>query len=77
MERACRVRPGVPVLVLARLADLEGNSEAGTKPKALEQLEKAIKIHPVSMKRDAAADPIFAKLKDSAKFKQLVASSGK
>jgi tetratricopeptide (TPR) repeat protein len=48
-------------------------AQAGDTAKALQSLEAAIKIHPVSMKREAAADPIFAKLKDSAKFKQLIA----
>src|SRR5262245_32840310 len=49
-------------------------AQAGNTTKALESLEKAIKIHPPSMKREAAADPLFTKLKDSAKFKQLVGS---
>jgi uncharacterized Ntn-hydrolase superfamily protein len=47
-------------------------AQAGNTTKALESLEKAIQIHPASMKREAAADPIFAKLKDSPKFKQLI-----
>jgi len=47
-------------------------AQAGDTAKALETLAVAVKIHPVSMKREAAADPIFAKLKDNAKFKQLV-----
>ena len=47
-------------------------AQAGDTAKAIQALEIAIKIHPVSMKREAAADPIFAKLKDSARFKQLV-----
>lgn len=48
-------------------------AQAGDTAKALDALATAIKIHPPSMKRQAVDDPIFAKLKDNAKFKQLVA----
>jgi uncharacterized Ntn-hydrolase superfamily protein len=47
-------------------------AQAGDTANALKELEIAIKIHPPSMKRQAAADPIFAKIKDNAKFKQLI-----
>jgi uncharacterized Ntn-hydrolase superfamily protein len=50
-------------------------AQAGDLTKAIQALEIAIKIHPVSMKREAAADPIFAKLKDNTKFKRLVSQS--
>jgi uncharacterized Ntn-hydrolase superfamily protein len=46
--------------------------QAGDVTNALASLGTAIKIHPVSMKREAAKDPIFAKIKDNATFKRLV-----
>jgi len=52
-------------------------AQAGDAAKALESLAIAVKIHPDSMKRAAAADPIFAKLKDMAEFKQLLGQAAR
>lgn len=47
--------------------------QAGDKAKALEQLGRAIARQPVQWKAQAAADPIFAPLKDDPAFRALVA----
>jgi uncharacterized Ntn-hydrolase superfamily protein len=47
-------------------------AQAGDAAKALEQLGAAINRQPVQWKAQAAADPIFARLKDDVAFRRLV-----
>ena len=47
-------------------------AQAGDTAHALEQLAVAIKRQPRQWKAQAAADPVFAKIKDQPAFAQLV-----
>ncbi|MEP7117759.1 MAG: DUF1028 domain-containing protein [Acidobacteriota bacterium] len=48
-------------------------AQAGQPAQAIEQLTVAITRQPKQWKSQAAADPLFASLKDSAEFKRLIA----
>ncbi len=48
-------------------------AQAGQPAKAIAQLAVAIRRQPKQWKPQAAADPVFAKLKDSAEFRRLIA----
>ncbi|MGD9905317.1 MAG: DUF1028 domain-containing protein [Vicinamibacterales bacterium] len=48
-------------------------AQAGDRTRALDQLGRAIARQPVQWKAEAAADPIFAPLKDDAAFRRLIA----
>lgn len=48
-------------------------AQAGQPAKALEQLATAIRRQPKQWRPQAAADPLFASLKDNAEFRRLIA----
>src|SRR5262249_60067608 len=68
VRQALEIQPTSDVL---HYALAQRYAQAGRPLQALVPLREAIRLHP-NLARQAASDPIFAKLRDLAEFKRLI-----
>ena len=72
MQRALEIQPNSDVL---HYALAQRYAQADRPLQALVPLREAIRLHP-NLARQAAADPVFAKLRDVAEFTRLMRVAG-
>ena len=69
-KRALAIQPHSDTL---HYALAQRYAQAGEREQALASLKEAVRLHP-NLRKQAAADPMFAKLRDEDRFQRLVAS---
>jgi tetratricopeptide (TPR) repeat protein len=69
-KRALAIQPHSDTL---HYAMAQRYAQAGEREQALASLREAVRLHP-NLRKQAAADPMFAKIRDEAGFQRLVAA---